>query len=96
MGQSQNTSQLIIGRAQAVSNDGECGGRFSDVVEDVARRVLDAIGDSKPNNTEQICSSVDHRSEDKCGAHIFQLDCMCAAHIIAAKIEEEWLKCMIV
>ena len=61
VGQAKNASQLIVGRAGAVSDDDERRGRFTGVAEDVARRVLDAIGDSKPNDTEQIGSTVDHR-----------------------------------
>ncbi len=58
--QAKNASQLVVGRAEPISDDDQCSRRFAGMVEDVARRLLDTVGDSKPDNAEQIGSTVHH------------------------------------
>jgi hypothetical protein len=50
------------------------------VAEYVTRSDLDAISDRKPDDAEQIGGSIIHLSDIMCGAHILQIDIMCATH----------------
>ncbi len=48
------------------------------MVQNVARRIFDAVGDRKPYNAEQIGSKVIHAAHNMCGVHESQLDRLCA------------------
>lgn len=60
VGEAENTSQLVIGRAKAVTDNDERCGRFAHAVKDDPRSLLDAIDDSKRYSAQEIGSPVDH------------------------------------
>lgn len=60
MGQAKDAPQLVVGRAEPVSDDDQRSGGFTGVVEDVSRRFLNAVSDGKPDNSEQIGSAIRH------------------------------------
>jgi hypothetical protein len=60
MRQAKNASQLVVGWAKAIANDDQCSRGFASVMEDVARRFLDAVRHSKPHDAQQIGSAINH------------------------------------
>ena len=54
MGQAEDAPQLVVGWAEAVSNDDQRSRCLTGVVENVARGRFDAVSDSKPDSAEQV------------------------------------------
>ena len=51
VGQAEDASQLVVGRAGAIADHDQGRGCFTGVVEDVPSGVPESIGDGKPNDT---------------------------------------------
>lgn len=73
VGQAKDAPQFIVGWAQAVSDDNKRRGRLTNVTENVARRTLDAIGNGKGDNAEQIGSTVNHPHRIRADRTLFNL-----------------------
>lgn len=60
MGQAKNAPQLVVGRAEAVSDDDQRSRRFTGAVEDGSRCLFNSVSDGKPDSAEQVGGAVDH------------------------------------